>query len=333
VLVIRVRRLHDARVDKRRLGKTDIEVTPVGLGCWQFSGGSGPSSFWGEIEASVVDGIVKASLDGGIDWFDTAEIYGRGRSERGLSRALRLAGKNDGDVRIATKWWPVARRASSIGRTIEERIACLSPYSIDLHQVHNPLAFASVRAQMKEMADLVLAKKIRAVGVSNFSARRMIAAHEALASHGLPLATNQVKWSLAHRKVEKNGVLAAAKRLGITIIAYSPLQQGLLTGKFHDDPALIASRHGPRKLFATFRGRGLKKSRPLVDELRAIANAHGATPAQVALAWLLQFHGDGVLVIPGATKDHHVKDNVGSMGLRLTPKELDALDQRSRVYL
>src|SRR5262245_25726265 len=129
---------------RRRIGRTDLEVTPVGLGCWQFSGGSGLTSYWGEIDADTVDAIVAASLKGGIDWFDTAEIYGGGRSERGLARALERAGKKNGDVLVATKWWPVARTARNIKKTIDERIACLSPYAIDLYQVHQPVALATV---------------------------------------------------------------------------------------------------------------------------------------------------------------------------------------------
>src|SRR5439155_13169106 len=109
------------------------------------------------------------------------------------------------------------------------------------------------------------------------------------------------------RSIERNGVLAAAKDLGVTIIAYSPLAQGILTGKFHDDPSLIGKSGGPRKLMPAFRKRGLDQTRPLVDELRAIAKAHGVSAAEVALAWLLQFHGESVVEIPGATKVSHVQ--------------------------
>lgn len=302
------------------------------MGCWQFSGGSGLSSFWGEIDDAVVDAIVRASLAGGIDWFDTAEIYGRGRSERSLARALVRAGKGNGDVRIATKWSPIMRTASSIGRTIAERIRCLSPFGIDLHQVHSPGALATTGALMNAMADLVAEKKIRAVGVSNYSASWMRAAHAALSRRGNALASNQVRWSLLHRRIETNGVLSAAKDLGVTIIAYSPLAQGILTGKFHDDPDRVRERGGPRRFMRAFRRRGLEATRPLVGELRAIASAYGATAAQVSLAWLLQFHGDGVVVIPGATKEAHVADNVGSMSLRLKSRELAVLDELSRHF-
>ncbi|HVT04546.1 MAG TPA: aldo/keto reductase [Thermoanaerobaculia bacterium] len=319
-------------ISQRRLGKTDIDITPIGLGCWQFSGGRGlVGGFWKEVPQATVNAIVRASLDGGINWFDTAEIYGRGQSEEALARALDAAGKKPGDVVVATKWWPTARWAESIRSTIDERLQFLSPFPIDLHQVHQPFAFSSVESQMKAMSDLVKARRIRAVGVSNFSAKRMRAAHEALATLGVPLASNQMRYSLLDRSIERNGVLATAKQLGITIIAYSPLAQGILSGKFHADPALIAAS-GVRRFTRDFRNSGLARSRPLIDELARIATAHSATSAQVALAWTIQFHGDTVVAIPGATKEKHVTDNVGAMTLKLGDLELKRLDELSSSY-
>jgi len=318
----------------RRLGRTDIELTPIGLGTWQFSGGGGLiAGYWGEVPQEAVSAIVRASLDGGINWFDTAEAYGWGKSERSLAVALRAAGRKPGDVRIATKWWPALRRASHLRRTIERRLERLDGFPIDLHQVHQPLSLSSVERQMEVMAELVRDGKIRAVGVSNFSAGAMRRAHAALAAHGIPLAANQVHYNLLRRRIETNGVLAAAKELGITIIAYSPLAQGVLTGRFHDDPAGVKKLAALRRRMPAFRKRTLEASRPLIGELRRIAEAHGATAARVALQWLLAFHGDTVVAIPGATKQSHVEDNVGAMSLQLTPAELTRLDERSRPFL
>lgn len=321
-------------MDRRRLGRSEIEISTVGLGCWQFSEGFGlAGGFWEALPPETVLEIVDASLRGGINWFDTAEAYGSGRSERALANALTRLGKKPGDVVIATKWWPFARGASSIVKTIDERLSCLTPFGIDLHQIHQPVAFATVEAQANAMADLVQAGKIRTVGVSNFSAKRMRAAHAALARRGIPLAANQMSYSLLNRKIESNGVLAAAKELGITLIAYSPLAQGLLSGKFHDDPSLIRKSPGPRKFLPSFRAKGLERSRPLVEELRKIAAAHGATPSQVALNWLAHFHGDTVVVIPGATKRRHAEENVGAMGFTLSQEELRRIDELSRQFL
>lgn len=321
-------------MEARRLGRTDIRISPIGLGCWQLSRGRGlVGGYWKNLDQEEIDAIVKASLEGGIDWFDTAEVYGHGASEEALAAALRNAGVADGDVFVATKWWPMLRRAGNIVSTVDERLARLGGYSIGLHQIHQPLSLSSVSDQMAAMAKVFEAGKIRSIGVSNFSARRMRAAHQALASRGLVLASNQVRYSLLHRRIERNGVLAAAKELGVTIIAYSPLEQGLLTGKFHDDPEAIRSRTGLRRHMPGFRPRGLERSRPLIESLRRVAAAHEATPAQVALAWLLQLHGDLVVAIPGATRVGHVTDNVGAMKIELERGELDELDSLSRAFL
>lgn len=314
----------------RPLGRSSISVSPIGLGCWQFSGGKGlVGGYWPALPQEMVDQIVAATLAGGINWFDTAEAYGGGRSEAALAKALVAAGKKSGEVVIATKWQPFPRRASSIGATVAERHRHLAPFGIDLHQVHAPYAMASVTAQMNAMADLVERGEVRAVGVSNFSARQMRTAHAALAARGLSLASNQVRYSLVDRRIERNGVLAVAEELGVTIIAYSPLGQGILTGKFHRDPALILSRPGPRKRLFAFGRRGLERSRPLVAALEEIAKVHGATASQVALSWLVHAHGDLVVAIPGATTVEQAVENAAALQLRLDAADAKRLDERS----
>ena len=318
----------------RSLGRSDIKISPVGLGCWQFSEGKGVTGgFWPTLPQETVNEVVTTSLSAGVNWFDTAEIYGRGRSEAVLAKALVAAGKNNGDVVIATKWWPLMRTARSIKATIAERQSCLAPFDIDLHQVHQPFALASTAAQMHAMADLVAEKEIRSVGVSNFSEGKMLAAHKALASRGIPLVSNQVPYSLLHRRMESNGVLAAARELGITIIAYSPLAQGILTGKYHRDPDSIRMRPGPRKWMTSFRRRGLERSRPLMNALEEVARSYGVTPGQVALNWLLHFHGDVVVAIPGATSPAQARENAGAMEFHLMKNELQRLDELSQSYL
>jgi aryl-alcohol dehydrogenase-like predicted oxidoreductase len=316
-------------IQKRRLGRTDIEITPIGLGTWQFSEGQGFHKYmWAGISAETTNSIIKTALDGGISWFDTAEIYGNGRSEKGLSCALKAAGKNNGDVVIATKWWPLMRRARSIRNTIDERLSCLEPFAIDLYQVHNPYSFASIGAQMNAMADLVEAGKIRSIGVSNFSAKMMCKAHAVLARRGVSLASNQVKYNLLARDIEDNGVLDAAKKLGITIICYSPLEMGLLSGKFHNDPNLLRSRPRGRRNAI---GKKIEASRPLIDVLSKIAEAHGATVSQVALSWLVTFSGEMVVAIPGASKPKHAEESAGAMKIALTSDEMERIDHISRV--
>ena len=317
----------------RPLGRSAIRVSAIGLGCWQFSEGAGLGSrFWPALSPDTENAIVAASLEGGVTWFDTAEMYGGGRSEAALARALLANGCKPGDVVVATKWWPAFRTAASIGATVRDRLSHLAPFGIDLHQVHQPFAFASVAAQMRAMADLVDTGTVRSVGVSNFSERRMRAAHAALARRGIPLASNQVRYSLLYRRPETNGVLAAAQELGVTIIAYSPLAQGILSGKFHADPGLIRTRTGPRKWLPDFRRGGLERSRPLVEALRAVAAAHGATPSQVALSWLVDRHGVTVVAIPGATSVAQARENTGAMGVTLAAAERARLDELSRRF-
>jgi aryl-alcohol dehydrogenase-like predicted oxidoreductase len=315
-----------------RLGRTDLELSPLGLGCWQFSEGKGLiGGYWPALTDDVAEAIVRRSMEGGINWFDTAESYGEGASEEALARVLTKVGPRPGEVAIATKWTPAPRTANSIRTTIGKRQARLAPWPIDLYQVHQPFSFSFVEAEMDAMADLVEQKKIRFVGVSNFSASQMRRAHVRLIARGLRLASNQVKYSLLDRRIESNGVMAAAKELGISIIAYSPLEQGVLSGKFHDSPELLEGIKGPRGFRAAFRHRGLSRALPIVRVLKAIASAHGVTPSQVALAWVLQFHGPTVLAIPGASKAKHAEENVGAMSLTLSHRELDDLDLASRV--
>jgi aryl-alcohol dehydrogenase-like predicted oxidoreductase len=156
-------------------------------------------------------------------------------------------------------------------------------------------------------------------------------AHEELAKHGLVLASNQVKYSLLDRRVESKRIIAAARELGVTIIAYSPLEQGLLTGKYHRDPDFVRTRPGPRKWMGRFRAQGLNRSRPLIEELARIAPAYGATCGQIALAWLYQFHPN-VVVIPGASRVDQAVENRGALELTLSAHVLEKLDQMSRRF-
>lgn len=316
----------------RRLGRTNVMVTPIGLGTWQFSKQKNMAGkFWPTLEDDLIEKVVSLSLTGGINWFDTAEVYGNGASERALSIALQAASIKPSDVYIATKWWPLFRFASNIPKTIEERLTALSPYPIDLYQVHHPRGLSSEKKEMTAMAELWNRKLIKNIGVSNFSAKQMRNAWEALDKNGIPLASNQVRYSLLNRQIESNGVMEMAKKLGVSIIAYSPLAQGLVTGKFHDYPELIKNT-GFRQYSAPFKPKGLEKSRPLVRLVQELALKYQATPAQIALNWLIHFHGDTVVAIPGATKETHAKENTGAMSFRLSDQDMARLDKESSIF-
>lgn len=314
----------------RLLGKTDIRVTAIGLGTMEFSGGGSGmmSSAFPKLSQEEKNAIVDAALQNGINWFDTAELYGGGFSEAGLAAALKAAGKRDQDVMVATKWWPVLRSASNISHTISERIRFLDGYTIGLYMVHQPFGFSSVESEMAAMAALVKAGKIRSVGVSNFSAQQMRRAHQALQRHGLPLAANQVRYSLLDRAIERNGVLDVAKELGITIIAYTPLASGLLTGKFHQHPELLQAKSW---LWRANLRRGIEKTRALVATLAQIGSRYEATAAQVALNWVIHGHGDTVVTIPGATKVLQAQDCARAMRFTLATEEIARLNADSQV--
>jgi len=316
----------------RPLGKSDLTVTPIGLGCWQFSKKHNMAGkFWPKLEDDLINRIVKISLEGGINWFDTAEIYGNGASEKALARALVENGKKPGEIIVATKWWPMFRTASNILKTIDQRIGALAPFPIDLYQVHQPWGFSNEKAEMEAMAKLVKEHRIRYVGVSNFSAAKMRSSWEALQKQGIPLVSNQVSYSLLDRKIESNGILQTAKELGITIIAYSPLAQGLVTGKFHENPELLKNV-GMRKYSSLFKPAGLEKSRPLINTVREFAIKYSVTTSQVALSWLINFNGETVVAIPGATKESHAMENTGAMSFSMTAEDLSLLDQKSAVF-
>lgn len=324
-------------MNPRRLGRTDIEISPLGLGCWQFSQGKGlTGGMWSVLDQVTIDAVVGRALGGGINWFDTAEGYGNGQSERALSTALRDLKVQAGEVVVATKWLPILRTAANIPRTIDERLSILQGYPIDLYQVHLPWSFSSIRSQMREMAKLLRAGKIRSIGVSNFSARQMEEASTALQAEGVILASNQVLINLLDRRIEQNGVLEAARRLGVTLIAYSPLAQGLLTGRFHENPNLARflptgrrSRFSPAS--RAYRAESLARTRPLIEELHKIAQSHGASVSQVALAWLITYYDDTVVAIPGASRPEQAGECAAAMNLRLTENELARIGENSAV--
>ncbi|MBN1791453.1 MAG: aldo/keto reductase [Bacteroidales bacterium] len=316
----------------RPLGRTGMMVTPIGLGCWQFSKQKNlAGKFWPTLEDNLIDKVVSLSLEGGINWFDTAEVYGNGASERALSRALQSAGKKPGEILIATKWWPMFRFASNISKTIDARTEALVPYPIDLYQVHQPWGFSNETSEMVAMAELLEKKLIKNIGVSNFSAQKMKNAWETLDKKGIALATNQVPYSLLNRRIESNGVMDLAKKLGITIIAYSPLAQGLVTGKFHDNPELLKNI-GFRKYSSLFKPRGLEKSKPVITLVKEMALKYNVSSSQVALNWLIHYHGTSVVAIPGATKENHVKENTGAMSFRLSDEDMVKLDKVSSIF-
>ncbi len=316
-------------IQLRKLGHSDLEVSPVGLGVMQFAGGSGAfQSLFPAIPEEERIKIVKTALEGGINWFDTAELYGAGRSEKYLAEALDELDEIRKRAIIATKWSPYLRFAGNIKKTIQERLDKLNPYPIGLYQIHNPKSFSSPNAEMNAMADLVEDGKIRAIGVSNFNLQQMCKAQEKLEKRGLGLASNQIQYNLLNRQIEFNGVMETARELKITLIAWAPLASGILTGKFHKNPEVLARMPAVRRKRLE---KQLESSRPVIEVLDEIASKHGSEPAQVALSWLIN-QGQDIVAVTGASRIGHVLEGIGAMKLQLSEEDTTRLDQVSRKF-
>ena len=306
------------------LGQTDLRVPRLGLGVMVWGDISaaprwnparnayGPTSSMEEQREAL-----EVSLAAGVNLLDTAAMYGKGASERRVGELTE--GK---EVLVATKF-PAGffSRAGSLPATLDASLARLRRPVVDLYQVHFPSRWMSIPALMNLMADAVEASKVRAVGVSNYSAVQLRTAHAALGKRGIALASNQVQHSLLHRDPEVNGVLDACRELGVTLIAYMPLASGALTGKY-------SAAHRPagwRKYMGAFRGKGLARLERVNAVLRDLAAQHGKTSSQVALRWLIQQHN--VLPIPGAKTGRQASQNAGALSFVLSESEMDELSR------
>ncbi len=301
------------------IGRTDIKVAPLGVGAWAW-GDTGMWGYGGDYDKGDVAGAFWSSINAGLTLFDTAEIYGRGVSEQLLGQ---LARSTEAQVVIASKFAPLPWRleAGAVRRALEASLRRLGTQRIDLYQIHWPLPLLSIPRLMDALADAVQEGLIRAIGVSNYSSAQMHTAHAALARRGVPLAANQVEYSLLTRAPEVNGVLTTCRALNVTLIAYSPLAMGLLTGKYTPEQR----PSGTRRLMPRFSAANLQALQPAVALLREIGAAHGdRTPGQVALNWLIQ---QGTLPIPGAKNARQARENAGAIGWSLSAEEVARLDE------
>jgi aryl-alcohol dehydrogenase-like predicted oxidoreductase len=300
------------------LGITGIEVTPIGFGTWAW----GDSLFWGygkDYGETELRQAFQAAIDLNITFIDTAEIYGLGKSEELLGKFIK---ETRATTQIATKYMPLPWRfrAEDVADAVTASLKRLKMPSVDLYQVHFPApSFLSQEGLMNALADEVEQGRIKAVGVSNYNAEQLREAHKLLARRGVPLAVNQMRYSLITREIETNGVLAAARELDVTILAYSPLAQGLLTGKYTaSNPPT-----GARSMDKRFQAAGLQKLQPMLDKLNELGDKYSKTPAQVALNWLMC--QPGVIPIPGVKNRMQVEQNAGALGWELSADEVTDL--------
>jgi aryl-alcohol dehydrogenase-like predicted oxidoreductase len=295
-----------------------LHAVEMGLGAWQW----GDRLVWqyghgyGEEEARRA---FQVSITEGIRFVDTAEVYGSGLSERMLGKFIK---ETDQPILVATKYFPFPWRFTkgSLLRALKNSLERIGIESVDLYQIHWPSITMSTDVLMDGLAECVKSGLTRTVGVSNFGQTRMLAAYSALARHNIPLASNQVHYSLLSRGAEMKGILARCKELGIRMIAYSPLEQGLLTGKYSAGSPPAGTRGGHY-------ARLLPKIQPLIKLMTEIGQDHGGkTNSQVALNWIIC---KGALPIPGAKNEAQAQQNTGALGWKLTDDEVMKLDEVS----
>ena len=292
-------------------------LSAIGLGCWQFG-----SKEWGYGDTYANEtaiAITHRALDLGINLIDTAEIYGFGASERIVGRAIH--GRRD-EAFVASKVFPVLPLSAVVQQRGVASADRLGIDTIDLYQVHWPNPVVPLSQTMQGMATLQRRRIIRHAGVSNFSLAQWQEAERAL---GGAVLSNQVKYNLAQRGPEAD-LLPWAQANDRLIIAYSPLAQGLLSARYD-----AANRPGGvRANNSLFLPENLSRAQPMLDALREVASAHGATPAQVALAWLIR--RPNVVAIPGASSVAQLEANAAAADLELTDDEDARLSGASEAF-
>lgn len=305
---------------KVSLGKSGLSVSRLGFGCM------GLAEFYGEALSNAdAEEVLDAALDRGINFFDTADMYGTGRNEEQLSGFLKRRRK---DVVLATKF-AIRRNADGsiaglsndpayIRQACDASLKRLGVDQIDLYYMHRRDASVPIEDSVGAMADLVKAGKVRALGLSEVSATTL---EKAMKVH--PIAALQCEYSIVTRVMEKE-IIPACRRLGVAFVAYSPLGRGLLTGAYRskDDFSKGDYRLAMNPRFADG---ALEKNLKLVDQIAAIAEAKGATPGQIALAWVMA-KGDDIIPIPGTKKIARLEENIGALKLSLSSDDIAAIE-------
>ena len=295
-----------------------LHAIQLGMGAWSW----GDRAVWqygrGYSDQDIREAFL-SSIAEGIRFIDTAEVYGGGRSERLLGQFIRETGE---PVLVATKFFPMPwrLRSQSLAAALRDSLSRLQLESVDLYQIHWPSPLLSPEKMMEGMVLCVTAGLTRAVGVSNFDPSQILRAYSTLARHKIPLASNQVHYSLLNRGIEKSGLLARCVELGVRVIAYSPLEMGLLTGKYSVENPPPGNR-GVRYL------RLIHRIAPLIKLMTEIGQDHGGkSNSQVALNWVIR---KGAMPIPGAKNADQALQNAGALGWQLTDEEVTKLDAAS----
>jgi aryl-alcohol dehydrogenase-like predicted oxidoreductase len=297
-------------------------TAPLGVGTWAW----GDRSTWGmggydsALSETTIAEAWQASLDAGLTLFDTAEVYGDGESERIIGRLLANDPVRRDSLVLATKFLPSPQKlnvGAAMRAALEASLERLGVAHVDLYQIHGPISLRGHGAMAEGLAALHRDGLVRSVGVSNYSQREMTRIHAELQKRGVALGSNQIEFSLLRRRPETSGLLGECRRLGVVPLAYSPIGQGRLTGKYS------ASNPPPGK--RGFSDYPMEQVDRVVAELRRIGAANdGRTPSQVALRWIIE---KGAVPIPGAKNGPQAIENAGALGWSMTPDDITALDR------
>lgn len=307
-------------MDQIELGKSGIHVSPMGTGTWAW----GDGLYWGYGSGYGEEDLQQAfdeTLQVGIDFFDTAEVYGFGKSEKFIGTFAHKSAVGS-KAHIATKFFPIPWRltAGQVVSALRGSLKRLDMPFVDLYQTHWPSPIIPIETVMDGMAQALQKNMTRAVGVSNYNADQVRRAHARLARYGIPLASNQIEFNLLQRNPDFDGVRKTCDELNVTIIAYSPLKFGVLTGKYSSTKPLPGARG------RQFNDAYLERVQPLLTELGKIAEKYARTVPQTALNWVIQ---RGAIPIPGAKNLKQARDNAGALGWALAPDDMALLDDLS----
>lgn len=315
-------------MQRRLLGTQGLEVSAIGLGCMGMAGVSGMKAMYGAVDMDEAVATLHRAIDIGIDFFDTAEVYGPYINEELVGRALR--DRRD-EVVIATKFGfrlvdgrpqGTDSTPANIRKVCDDSLKRLGIDVIDLFYQHRVDPAVPIEETIGAMAELVTAGKVRFLGMSEAAPETLRRAH---AVH--PISALQSEYSLWERTVEPD-ILPTCRALGIGFVPYSPLGRGFLTGQVQRAEAYPEGdyrRNDPR-----YQGENFDTNMRAVAAVKVIAARHGATPAQVALAWLLH-QGDDIVPIPGTKRRDRLEENAGAAALRLTAEDLAELDSAAPV--
>ncbi|EKX50419.1 hypothetical protein GUITHDRAFT_55598, partial [Guillardia theta CCMP2712] len=310
-----------------------LKLPVMGTGVWAW----GDEAIWnygaqGGASVQSIEEALEVVVSSDLGFLDTAEVYGNGESERLVGSLLKkLPEEKRRKVRVATKFYPVVpstnlpRGAQDLIPALDASLARLQLPNVDLYQIHGPGLQSSGEEIGEALAEAVISGRCKAVGVSNFAFEELLPVYRILEKRGIPLTSNQVEFSLLRRLPETGGLLEECRKLGISILAYSPLGMGRLTGKYGKDKKAPRSRFFGR--VSDTKARWLLwivQLEALLDRMREVGAAHGGkTPGQVALNWVMC---KGAIPIPGCKNARQAQENAGALGWRLSDEEVHSLD-------